>query len=136
MTDGTTGGGRRLRIGNVERNAAMKALDAHLEAGRLGVEEYGDRSAKAAGATTADELEELFSDLPEPHPALPGGDGAPAPMATAAPAARDEGTVEVATDDPATFDAIRDAVDDLGLALFSLTGRRHSLDELFVGSTA
>jgi ABC-2 type transport system ATP-binding protein len=46
----------------------------------------------------------------------------------------DEGTVEVATDDPATFDAIRDAVDDLGLALFSLSGRRHSLDELFVGS--
>jgi ABC-2 type transport system ATP-binding protein len=46
----------------------------------------------------------------------------------------DEGTVEVATDDPATFDAIRDAVDDLGLALFSLTGRRHSLDELFVGT--
>jgi hypothetical protein len=93
MTDGTTGGGRRLRIGNVERNAAMKALDAHLEAGRLGVEEYGDRSAKAAGATTADELEELFSDLPEPHPALPGGDGAPAPIAAAAPAVRDEGTV-------------------------------------------
>ncbi len=93
MTDGTTGGGRRLRIGNVERNAAMKALDAHLEAGRLGVEEYGDRSAKAAGATTADELEELFSDLPEPRPALPGGDGAPAPMAAAAPAVRDEGTV-------------------------------------------
>jgi ABC-2 type transport system ATP-binding protein len=46
----------------------------------------------------------------------------------------DEGTVEVAADDPATFDAIRDAVDDLGLALFSLTGRRHSLDELFVGT--
>jgi len=84
MTEGTTGGSRQLRIGNVERNAAMKALDAHLEAGRLGVEEYGDRSAKAAGATTADELEELFSDLPEPHPALPGGDGAPAPMAAVA----------------------------------------------------
>jgi ABC-2 type transport system ATP-binding protein len=46
----------------------------------------------------------------------------------------DDGTVEVATDDPATFDAIRDAVDDLGLALFSLSGRRHSLDELFVRS--
>jgi hypothetical protein len=94
MSDGTTpeGGSRRLRVGNVERNAAMKALDAHLEAGRLGVEEYGDRSAKAAGATTADELEELFDDLPEPHPALPGG--TPAPVAAAAvPAVRDEGTV-------------------------------------------
>ena len=90
MTDGTTGDGRRLRIGTAERNAAMKALDAHLEAGRLGVEEYGDRSAKAAGATTADELEELFTDLPEPHPVLAGP---PAPVAAAAPAVRDEGTV-------------------------------------------
>lgn len=96
MSEGTTpeGGGRRLRIGNVERNAAMKALDAHLEAGRLGVEEYGDRSAKAAGATTADELEELFTDLPEPHPPLPGS--TPEPMAaslSAAPAVRDEAAV-------------------------------------------
>jgi ABC-2 type transport system ATP-binding protein len=44
----------------------------------------------------------------------------------------DEATVEVAADDPATLDAIRDAVDDLGLALHALTGRRHSLDELFL----
>src|SRR4051812_18956472 len=93
MTDGTTGGDRRLRIGTAERNAAMKALDAHLEAGRLGVEEYGERSAKAAGATTADELDELFTDLPEPHPVLPGSGGAPAPVAPAAPVVRDEGTV-------------------------------------------
>jgi uncharacterized protein DUF1707 len=71
-TGSPEGGGRRLRIGNAERNAAMKALDAHLEAGRLGVEEYGERSAVAAGATTAAELEALFTDLPEPHPALPG----------------------------------------------------------------
>ena len=89
MTEDPTGG-RRLRIGNVERNAAMKALDAHLEAGRLGVEEYGDRSARAAGATTADELEELFTDLPEPHPPRPGS----APVAAASvPATRDAGTV-------------------------------------------
>src|SRR3954463_6850379 len=56
MTDGTEGSSGKLRIGNAERNAAMKALDAHLEAGRLGVEEYGERSAVAAGATTASEL--------------------------------------------------------------------------------
>src|SRR6185312_9965069 len=88
MTEGTTspeGGGRRLRIGTAERNAAMKALDAHLEAGRLGVEEYGERSAKAAGATTADE--------PEPHPVLPGTGGPPASVAAAAPVVRDEGAV-------------------------------------------
>jgi len=96
MTEGTTspeGGGRRLRIGTAERNAAMKALDAHLEAGRLGVEEYGERSAKAAGATTADELDELFADLPEPHPVLPGTGGPPASVAAAAPVVRDEGAV-------------------------------------------
>jgi Domain of unknown function (DUF1707) len=95
MTEGSTspeGGGHRLRIGTAERNAAMKALDAHLEAGRLGVEEYGERSAKAAGATTADELDELFIDLPEPHPVLPGS-GTPAPVGAAAPAVRDEGAV-------------------------------------------
>lgn len=74
MSEGSTPpeGGARLRIGNAERTAAMKALDAHLEAGRLGVEEYGDRSAVAVNATVAGELEALFTDLPEPHPVLPG----------------------------------------------------------------
>ncbi|GEL25705.1 hypothetical protein PSU4_46590 [Pseudonocardia sulfidoxydans NBRC 16205] len=61
-----------LRIGTAEREAAAKALDAHLEAGRLGVEEYADRSAAAAGATVASELQALFTDLPAPHPQLPG----------------------------------------------------------------
>ncbi|ODU00820.1 MAG: hypothetical protein ABS81_22410 [Pseudonocardia sp. SCN 72-86] len=61
-----------MRIGTVEREAAAKALDAHLEAGRLGVEEYADRSAAAAGATVASELQALFTDLPAPHPQLPG----------------------------------------------------------------
>ena len=70
--EGSDAGQGRLRIGNAERTAAMKALDAHLEAGRLGVEEYGDRSAAAAGASVVSELEALFTDLPEPHPDLPG----------------------------------------------------------------
>jgi hypothetical protein len=61
-----------LRIGTVERTAAMKALDEHLAAGRLGVEEYADRSAAAANATVAPELAALFTDLPAPHPELPG----------------------------------------------------------------
>jgi hypothetical protein len=61
-----------LRIGNTERTAAMKALDEHLDEGRLGVEEYADRSAIAANATTADELRKLFTDLPAPYPTLPG----------------------------------------------------------------
>jgi hypothetical protein len=43
-------GDKPLRIGTAERQSAMKALDAHLDAGRLGVEEYADRSAAAANA--------------------------------------------------------------------------------------
>lgn len=66
-----------MRIGTAERDAAMKALDEHLAAGRLGVEEYGERSAQAANATTAPELAALFTDLPAPHPKLPGVGAAP-----------------------------------------------------------
>lgn len=94
MTEGSTSpaGGGQLRIGTAERTAAMKALDVHLDAGRLGVEEYGDRSAIAAGATLASELEALFTDLPEPHPALPGTTHA-LQSTSALPVPRDEGAV-------------------------------------------
>jgi hypothetical protein len=75
-----------IRIGTAERDAAMKALDAHLEAGRLDVDEYGERSARASVATTAPELAELFEDLPAPHPVLPGIAGpAPPPPVRRAP---------------------------------------------------
>ena len=68
------------RIGTAERAAAMKALDEHLAAGRLQIEEYGDRSAQAANAITAPELAALFDDLPAPHPALPGVEPPPLPV--------------------------------------------------------
>jgi len=61
-----------LRIGTAERNAAMAALDAHLEAGRLDPVEYGERSARITDARTVDDLLPLFDDLPAPHPDLPG----------------------------------------------------------------
>jgi hypothetical protein len=61
-----------IRIGTAERTAAMKALDEHLAAGRLEIEEYGERSALAVNATTALQLAALFDDLPAPHPPLPG----------------------------------------------------------------
>jgi hypothetical protein len=61
-----------IRIGTAERTAAMKALDEHLAAGRLQIEEYGERSALAVNATTALQLAALFDDLPAPHPPLPG----------------------------------------------------------------
>jgi len=46
--------------------------------------------------------------------------------------ALDEVTVELAADDAAALDAVRDAVADLGLGLHALTARRTSLDELFL----
>ncbi len=70
--DESRDGSAPIRIGNDERAAAMAALDEHLARGRLGVEEYGDRSAAAANAVVADDLAKLFTDLPAPHPTLPG----------------------------------------------------------------
>ena len=87
-----------IRIGTVERTAAMKALDEHLAAGRLEIEEYGERSAVAASAVTAPELAALFDDLPAPHPPLPGIPGAALPAMTAPaapPARRAPSTLEV-----------------------------------------
>jgi hypothetical protein len=60
-----------LRVGDADRQAALQALGAHLEAGRLDIDEYGDRSACAAVAVRRAELAALFDDLPAPHPALP-----------------------------------------------------------------
>jgi len=54
----------RIRIGNAERDAAMRALDEHLSAGRLDLDEYGERYARATVARTQDELAALFTDLP------------------------------------------------------------------------
>ena len=52
------------RIGNAEREAAQRALEQHMEAGRLNVEEFSERSGRVAAARTADDLLPVFSDLP------------------------------------------------------------------------
>ena len=83
-----------IRIGTAERDAAMKALDVHLAAGRLDVDEYGERSVRASVATTAPELAALFVDLPAPHPSLPGVPGPPEP-APPLPALREPSGLEV-----------------------------------------
>lgn len=67
-----------LRVGHEERAAALRALDTHFEAGRLDVTEYGDRSGAAGVATHRHELEELFTDLPAPHPEFAPAAGPPA----------------------------------------------------------
>ena len=60
-----------LRIGEVERAEAQRALQEHLIAGRLQVAEFVERFAGAAGTVTAAEIAALFADLPAPHPKLP-----------------------------------------------------------------
>jgi hypothetical protein len=60
------------RIGTAEREAAQRALHEHLNAGRLQVNEYAERTARAADATTASHIADLFTDLPDPRPKLPG----------------------------------------------------------------
>lgn len=57
-----------IRIGDAEREEALKALGEHMSAGRLQLDEYGDRSALVTTAKTRGDLLALFADLPEPHP--------------------------------------------------------------------
>jgi Domain of unknown function (DUF1707) len=62
------------RIGDEERHAATQALNAHREAGRLDATEYEDRQVQVTRARTWAEIQPIFSDLPEPHPAgMPAG---------------------------------------------------------------
>jgi hypothetical protein len=60
-----------LRIGTRERELAMGALDEHMREGRLDPTEYAERSAVASNARFRSELDALFTDLPDPHPAFP-----------------------------------------------------------------
>jgi hypothetical protein len=61
-----------MRIGEAERAEAQRALQSHLNAGRLQIAEFVERFAVAADAVTAAEIAALFADLPAPHPKLPG----------------------------------------------------------------
>lgn len=59
-----------FRISDAEREEAIDALGTHMRDGRLDIDEYGDRTARATAAKTRGELVALFSDLPEPRPAM------------------------------------------------------------------
>ena len=69
-----------MRIGDTEREQALAALGEHMSAGRLDIDEYGERSAKVTAARTRSELVDLFTDLPDPRPG-----SAPTPQPAAAP---------------------------------------------------
>lgn len=45
-------------------------LGEHMSIGRLTVDEYGERAARASAAKTRGDLNQLFADLPQPHPRL------------------------------------------------------------------
>lgn len=77
-----------IRIGNDEREKAIKALDEHMSAGRLDPDEYGQRVAEASVARTREDLEPLFADLPQPHPFA-----APPPLPRKGPVAAAERTL-------------------------------------------
>ncbi|HSK61380.1 MAG TPA: DUF1707 domain-containing protein [Actinomycetospora sp.] len=66
-------------VGARERELAMEALDAHRRDGRLERGEHASRCAAASRATTRPELDALFRDLPEPHPAYPSARALPEP---------------------------------------------------------
>jgi uncharacterized protein DUF1707 len=53
-----------VRVGDVEREAAISALEEHCRAGRLGMDELLERSAAAYAARTRAELAALTGDLP------------------------------------------------------------------------
>lgn len=59
-----------MRISDADRNAAMEALAEHLGAGRITLDEYGERTANVMVAKTADDVTAIFADLPAPHPVL------------------------------------------------------------------
>ena len=56
-----------LRIGDLERDAAVSALGEHYAAGRITKEEYDARADVAWRARTRSDLAPLFADLPALH---------------------------------------------------------------------
>ncbi|GAB2981120.1 DUF1707 domain-containing protein [Amycolatopsis acidiphila] len=74
-------GSSGLRVGDADREAAMTALGEHLSAGRVDIDEYGDRTARVSSAKTRRELLAVFDDLPEPRPKLAGEEEPPAQAA-------------------------------------------------------
>ncbi|WP_409466770.1 DUF1707 domain-containing protein [Amycolatopsis sp. GA6-003] len=73
----------QLRISDRERESALHALGEHMSAGRIDIDEFGERSARITAAKTRGELSELFADLPVPHPVFGGATAAPEPAAAA-----------------------------------------------------
>jgi hypothetical protein len=61
----------RLRVSDAERQAAAFSLTTAFQDGRLDLSEYDTRLARAYGAVTYGDLDQLFLDLPRPLIAAP-----------------------------------------------------------------
>jgi hypothetical protein len=77
-----------LRISDTEREDAITKLGEHLSVGRLGVDEYGERTAQVTAAKTRGELLALFKDLPDPRPRFGQTLAAPSPLPAFGPPGR------------------------------------------------
>lgn len=64
--------GPEPRIGDAERETAVRALGEHYAAGRITKEEFDERSDAAMRARTNSDLRPLFADLPVPAGPPPG----------------------------------------------------------------
>jgi Domain of unknown function (DUF1707) len=53
-----------LRIGDAERDVALRELGDHFAAGRIDETEFDERASAALAARTQPELDVLFADLP------------------------------------------------------------------------
>ena len=65
----------QLRVGDVEREAAVNALNRHFAEGRLSQTEHDERTSAALSARTYADLDRLFTDLPVLAPPLPARAG-------------------------------------------------------------
>jgi hypothetical protein len=63
-----------LRVGDREREDAVRLLDGHFSAGRLTGDEHTERTTAAYAARTRHDLDVLFTDLPGGRRAGPTGD--------------------------------------------------------------
>ena len=73
-----------LRIGDAERDVALRELGDHFAAGRIDSAEFDERASAALAARTQPQLDVLFADLPRPRAARRH----PRATADACPAAR------------------------------------------------
>lgn len=63
---------QHVRLSDAEREAAMSQLGKAMAEGRLTIEEYDSRCRKVAAAQVRNDLDGLFSDLPQSFAVEPG----------------------------------------------------------------